>query len=235
MLLSVRNLRVKYGGAEIVKGISFDISENEIITLIGSNGAGKTTAVRSIVGLKKPASGEIIFKGTNISQKSSQDIVKRGIGIVPEGRGLFPYMSVKENLHIGAYIRKDKKQINKDLARIYQSFPVLHTRSSQKAGTLSGGEQQMLAMACALMSQPELLILDEPSTGLAPIMVGIIGDIIKDIHQKGTSVLLIEQNARLALGLSQKGYVLETGRITLKGNSSELKNSEHVRKAYLGE
>jgi branched-chain amino acid transport system ATP-binding protein len=235
MLLSIENMKVHYGGAEIIKGISFNISEGEIITLIGSNGAGKTTALRSLAGLKKLTSGDIVYKGKNIGQMSPQNIVREGISLVPEGRGLFPYMAVFENLHIGAYIRKDKKKIVDDLERIYSSFPILRTRSKQKAGTLSGGEQQMLAIACALMAGPELLLLDEPSTGLSPIMVGEIGKIIKEVHDKGTNVLLIEQNARLALGLSMRGYVLETGLITLTGEADELKNSEHVKKAYLGE
>ena len=235
MLLSIENMKVHYGGAEIIKGISFNISEGEIITLIGGNGAGKTTALRSIAGLKKLTSGDIVYRGEKIDQMSPQNIVRAGISLVPEGRGLFPYMAVSENLHIGAYIRKDKKEIIDDLERIYASFPVLRTRSKQKAGTLSGGEQQMLAIACALMAGPELLLLDEPSTGLSPIMVGEIGTIIKEVHQKGTNVLLIEQNARLALELSMRGYVLETGLITLEGAAEALKKSEHVKKAYLGE
>lgn len=235
MLLNIENLKVNYAGAEIVKGISLNISEREIITLIGSNGAGKTTSLRCIVGLKKPTMGEITYKGKNIGRLSPQDIVKMGISLVPEGRGLFPFMSVSENLQMGAFIRKNKKEAKADLEEIYDSFPVLLTRSQQKAGTLSGGEQQMLAIACALMARPELLILDEPSTGLSPLMVNKIGHIIKDVHQKGTSVLLVEQNARLALGLSMRGYVLETGLITLEGESRQLRNSEHVKKAYLGE
>lgn len=235
MLLTIENLKVQYEGAEIVKGISFHVKEKEIVTLIGSNGAGKTTALRSIVGLKRPRSGEITFRGTPISDASPQEITRFGISLVPEGRGLFPFMSVKENLQMGAYIRKNRKEVKEDLARMVEAFPILKERSSQDAGTLSGGEQQMLAIACALMARPELLILDEPSTGLSPLMVGKIAQIISDVHKQGTSVLLVEQNARLALGLSMRGYVLETGLITLEGDSEELKSSDHVRKAYLGE
>jgi branched-chain amino acid transport system ATP-binding protein len=235
MLLSIENLEIHYEGAEIVKGISLHVLPGEIVTLIGSNGAGKTTALRSIVGLKRAQAGEIQFKGKPITQASPQQITREGISLVPEGRGLFPFMSVKENLQMGAFIRKNRQEVRKDLTRMEEAFPVLRDRSGQNAGTLSGGEQQMLAMACALMARPELLILDEPSTGLSPLMVGKIGKIISEVNRQGTSVLLVEQNARLALGLSRRGYVLETGLITLEGKAEELRNSDHVRKAYLGE
>ncbi len=235
MLIHIEDIKVHYGGAEIIKGISLDIGEGEIVTLIGSNGAGKTTVLRTISGLKGSSSGDILYDGKSIIQMSPQDIVRAGISLVPEGRGLFQYMSVSENLNIGAYVRNDKKAIIDDLEILYDSFPVLKSRSKQKAGTLSGGEQQMLAIACALMARPELLLLDEPSTGLSPLMVNEIGKIIKEVHQKGTTVLLVEQNARLALGLSMRGYVMETGLIALEGNSIALQNSEHVKKAYLGE
>ena len=235
MLIHIEDIKVQYGGAEIIKGISLDIGEGEIVTLIGSNGAGKTTVLRTISGLKGSSSGDILYDGKSIIQMSPQDIVRAGISLVPEGRGLFQYMSVSENLNIGAYVRNDKKAIIDDLEILYDSFPVLKSRSKQKAGTLSGGEQQMLAIACALMARPELLLLDEPSTGLSPLMVNEIGKIIKEVHQKGTTVLLVEQNARLALGLSMRGYVMETGLIALEGNSIALQNSEHVIKAYLGE
>ena len=235
MLIHIEDIKVHYGGAEIIKGISLDIGEGEIVTLIGSNGAGKTTVLRTISGLKGSSSGDILYDGKSITQMSPQDIVRAGISLVPEGRGLFQYMSVSENLNIGAYVRNDKKAIIDDLEILYDSFPVLKSRSKQKAGTLSGGEQQMLAIACALMARPELLLLDEPSTGLSPLMVNEIGKIIKEVHQKGTTVLLVEQNARLALGLSMRGYVMETGLIALEGNSIALQNSEHVIKAYLGE
>ena len=235
MLIHIEDIKVHYGGAEIIKGISLDIGEGEIVTLIGSNGAGKTTVLRTISGLKGSSSGDILYDGKSITQMSPQDIVRAGISLVPEGRGLFQYMSVSENLNIGAYVRNDKKAIIDDLEILYDSFPVLKSRSKQKAGTLSGGEQQMLAIACALMARPELLLLDEPSTGLSPLMVNEIGKIIKEVHQKGTTVLLVEQNARLALGLSMRGYVMETGLIALEGNSIALQNSEHVKKAYLGE
>ena len=234
MLLSIENIKVHYGGAEIIKGISFHISEGEIITLIGSNGAGKTTALRSIAGLKKLTSGDIVYRGENIAQMSPQNIVRAGISMVPEGRGLFPYMAVSENLHIGAYVRKGKKKIMDDLERIYASFPVLRGRSRQKAGTLSGGEQQMLAIACALMAGPELLLLDEPSTGLSPLMVGEIGNIIKEVHEKGTNVILVEQNARLALDLADYGYIMENGRIVLDDNVDRSRDNEHVKRFYLG-
>lgn len=235
MLFQVKNLVVRYEGAEILKGISLEMEEGEIISLIGNNGAGKTTVLRTVAGLKKPDKGEIFFKNERIDNLFPQDIVKKGISQVPEGRSLFPYMTVTENLKIGAFLRSDKKKIKQDMDRIYDSFPVLKARSSQKAATLSGGEQQMLAIAMALMARPNLLLLDEPSTGLSPKMVTEIGRVIYNIHKSGTSVLLVEQNARLALNLAQRCYVIETGMIILSGYAEELKKSDHVKKAYLGQ
>ena len=234
MLFEIKDLKVRYEGAEVVKGISLHLEEGEIVTLIGSNGAGKTTTLRTISGLKAPYTGEIWFQGTRIDSESPQDIVKMGIIQVPQGRGLFPYMSVSENLKLGAFLRKDKDAVLKDLAGLLEHFPRLMERSRQQAGTLSGGEQQMLAIASALMSKPKLLLLDEPSTGLSPIMVKEIGKIIVDINKEGTSILLVEQNAKLALQLADRGYVIETGNVVLKGMAKELLYSEHVKKAYLG-
>jgi branched-chain amino acid transport system ATP-binding protein len=235
MLFQINNLVVRYEGAEILKGISLEMEEGEIITLIGSNGAGKTTTLRTISGLKKPAHGEILFRGERIDTLSPQDIVRKGISQVPEGRALFPYMSVTENIKIGAFLRNDKHEIKRDLETIYKSFPILKARSRQQAATLSGGEQQMLAIAIALMAKPTLLLLDEPSTGLSPIMVTEIGKVVYNIHQSGTSVLLVEQNARLALNLAGRGYAIETGMIVLSGHAEDLKRSDHVKKAYLGQ
>jgi branched-chain amino acid transport system ATP-binding protein len=235
MLFRIRDLEVHYGGAIILRGISLELQIGEIITLIGSNGAGKTTTLRTISGLKRSTHGEIWFNGGRIDELSPQDIAKRGINQVPEGRGLFPYMSVSENLTIGAYLRRDAQMIREDLERIYQTFPVLKARKRQLAGTLSGGEQQMLAISSALMGKPKLLLLDEPSTGLSPIMVGEIGKAVSRINKQGTSVLLVEQNARLALGIAHRGYVLETGRIILQGRADELIGSPYVKKAYLGQ
>lgn len=235
MLFEIKDLRIHYEGAEALKGISLEVEEGEIVTLIGSNGAGKTTTLRAISGLKRPTSGEIWFEGRRIDQMSPQDVVRIGIIHVPQGRELFPYMSVLENLKLGAFLRRDRGKIKKDLENLLEYFPRLKERSRQQAGTLSGGEQQMLAIACALMGNSRLLLLDEPSSGLSPIMVKEIGKIVSDINQKGTSILLVEQNARLALGLANRGYVLETGNIVLHGEAKELMHSEHVKKAYLGQ
>jgi branched-chain amino acid transport system ATP-binding protein len=235
IFFQLRNLKINYGGAEILKGISLDVGDSEIVTLIGSNGAGKTTTLRAISGLLLPAFGEIWFEGEKIDGMSPQDIVKAGISQVPQNRALFPYMSVLENLKIGAYLRREKNRIKEDLERFFLSFPVLKARHSQKAGSLSGGEQQMLAIACALMAKPRLVLLDEPSTGLSPIMVAEISNIVANIHREGTSVLLVEQNARMALGLAHRGYVLETGSIVLQGKAADLANDESVKKAYMGE
>jgi branched-chain amino acid transport system ATP-binding protein len=234
MLFEIKDLKVSYGGAEIVKGISLNLEQGEIVTLIGSNGAGKTTTLRTISGLKSVQGGEIWFDGKRINGLAPKAIVQIGIIQVPQGRSLFPYMSVSENLRLGAYLRKDRDKINRDLDSLLQHFPRLKERSRQQAGTLSGGEQQMLAIACALMGSPRLLLLDEPSTGLSPIMVKEIGKIIRDINKSGTSILLVEQNARFALGLAHKGYVMETGNIVLEGRAEELINSDHVKRAYLG-
>lgn len=235
MLFEIKDLRIHYEGAEALKGISLEVEEGEIVALIGSNGAGKTTTLRAISGLKRPTSGEIWFEGRRIDQMSPQDVVRIGIIHVPQGRELFPYMSVLENLKLGAFLRRDRGKIKKDLENLLEYFPRLKERSRQQAGTLSGGEQQMLAIACALMGNSRLLLLDEPSSGLSPIMVKEIGKIVSDINQRGTSILLVEQNARLALGLASRGYVLETGNIVLHGEAKELMHSEHVKKAYLGQ
>jgi branched-chain amino acid transport system ATP-binding protein len=235
MLLEITDLRVRYGGAEVLKGISLNVEEGEIVTIIGSNGAGKTTTLRTISGLKRPVTGEILFQGKRIYGAPAQDIVKMGIGHVPQGRNLFPYMGVLENIILGAYLQNDKNQIKQSLERIFQTFPVLKARKRQQAGTLSGGEQQMLAIARALMGNPTLLLLDEPSIGLAPIVVREIGKIAVEINQRGTSILLVEQNARLALRLAHRGYVLETGSVVLQGKCEDLLIDERVKRAYLGQ
>lgn len=235
MLLEITGLRVRYGGAEVLKGISINVEEGEIVTIIGSNGAGKTTTLRTISGLKRPVTGEILFQGKRIHGAPAQDIVKMGIGHVPQGRNLFPYMGVLENIRLGAYLQNDKNQIKQSLERIFQTFPVLKARKRQQAGTLSGGEQQMLAIARALMGNPTLLLLDEPSIGLAPIVVREIGKIAVEINQRGTSILLVEQNARLALRLAHRGYVLETGSVVLQGKCEDLLTDERVKRAYLGQ
>lgn len=235
MLFEIKDLKVSYGGAEIVKGISLNLEGGEIVALIGSNGAGKTTTLRTISGLKSAQGGEMWFDGRKINDLAPKAIVQIGIIQVPQGRNLFPYMAVSENLRLGAFLRKDRDKINRDLDSLLQHFPRLKERSRQQAGTLSGGEQQMLAIACALMGSPRLLLLDEPSTGLSPIMVKEIGKIIRDINKSGTSIFLVEQNARFALGLAHKGYVMETGNIVLEGRAEELINSDHVRRAYLGQ
>ena len=235
MLFEIENLTVRYKGAEVLKGISLEVDQGEIVTLIGSNGAGKTTTLRAISGLTIPYTGEIRFEGRRIDRMSPQNIVRMGIGHVPQGRELFPYMSVLENLGLGAFLRNDRNQITKDLEELLEHFPVLRERRRQQAGTLSGGEQQMLAIACALMGKLKLLLLDEPSSGLSPLMVQEIGKIVRDINQSGTTILLVEQNARLALRLAHRGYVLETGTIVLQGSGKELQRSEIVKRAYLGE
>ena len=235
MLLEIIDLNVRYGGALVLNGISFNAKEGEIVTIIGSNGAGKTTTLRTISGMKRPISGEILFQGKRIHGIPAQDIVKMGIGHVPQGRDLFPYMGVLENIRLGAYFQKDKNQRKQNLERIFQTFPVLKARKRQQAVTLSGGEQQMLAIARALMGNPTLLLLDEPLTGLAPIVVREIGKIAVEINQMGTSILLVEQNARLALRIAHRCYVLETGNLVLQGKSKDLLIDERVKKAYLGQ
>ena len=235
MFFEVKDLHVRYEGAEVVQGVSLSLDQGGIVTLIGSNGAGKTTILRAISGLKSPTGGEIWFDGVRIDGRSPQSIVKMGLIQVPQGRGLFPYMSVAENLRLGAFLRKDRKAVQKDLVEILAHFPRLKERARQQASTLSGGEQQMLAIAAAVMGKPRLLLLDEPSMGLSPLMVQEIGKIVLEINEAGTTVLLVEQNSRLALKLATWAYVLETGSIVVEGAATELMHSEHVRKAYLGE
>ena len=232
VILSVKDLQVSYGGIEAVKGISFDVPEGKIVTLIGANGAGKSTTLKAIAGLVKPSAGTIEFKGESITGKDSSDIVSRGVTLVPEGRRVFANMSVLENIKIGAYLRRD--DLSEDIEWVYSLFPRLKERSWQLAGTLSGGEQQMLAVARALMSRPKVIMMDEPSLGLAPLVVKGIFDIIREINKKGVTVLLIEQNANMALKTADFAYVLETGRITLSGTGAELLTNEEVKKAYLG-
>lgn len=233
-MLKIENIDVFYGAIHALKGISVEVHEGEIVTLIGANGAGKSTILRTISGLLKPKAGQITFEGKNIAGAAAQDIVKMSISQVPEGRRVFANMSVLENLELGAYIRSDSKEIQEDMEKVFERFPRLSERRSQLAGTLSGGEQQMLAMGRALMSRPRLLLLDEPSMGLAPLLVKEIFSIIKEINASGTTVLLVEQNAHMALSIANRAYVLETGRITLSGDAKELAASEEIRKAYLG-
>ncbi len=233
-LLKINDINVYYGAIHAIKGISLEVNEGEIVTLIGANGAGKSTTLRTISGLLKPKTGSIEFEGKNIAGVAAQNIVKAGISQVPEGRRVFAEMTVMENLELGAFIRKDKDGIAKDLKMVFERFPRLEERINQQAGTLSGGEQQMLAMGRALMSRPRLLLLDEPSMGLAPLLIKEIFSIIQDINKAGTTVLLVEQNANMALSIANRAYVLETGRITLSGDAKELAASEEVRKAYLG-
>jgi len=234
MLLEVKDLRVLYGKAEALKGISLEIEDGSIVTLIGSNGSGKTTTLRAISGLKKAASGEIHFKGERIKDKKPHEIVKLGISHIPEGRMVFAPMSVLDNLLLGAHLRRNKQEITRDLDNTYAHFPVLKTKASQPAGSLSGGEQQMLATARALMARPRLLLMDEPSMGLAPLLVAQVGKIIEDINRQGVSILLVEQNARMALNLAAKAYVLLVGRIVLEGEVKALASNEEIKKAYLG-
>ena len=231
-ILRIKDLKVNYGGIEAVKGISLDVPQGEIVTLIGANGAGKSSTLRAISGLVKPTGGTIEFQGEDITGKNPTDIVTKGITLVPEGRKIFPDLTVKENLRVGAYLRKD--DITDDINWVYDLFPRLKERSWQAGGTLSGGEQQMLAVGRALMSRPKVIMMDEPSLGLAPLVVRGIFDIIKEINKQGMTILLIEQNANMALKTAHLGYVMETGRITLKGSGEELLNNEAVKAAYLG-
>lgn len=233
-MLKVENLKVRYGMIEAIKGISFEINDGEIVALIGANGAGKTTTMHAISGLLKPAEGSITLDGVDLIKTPSSRIVSMGLAQVPEGRRVFAQQTVAENLALGAYSRKDKEEIQKDLEHVYELFPRLKEREKQLAGTLSGGEQQMLAMGRALMSHPKIMLLDEPSMGLSPLLVKEIFRIIEDINKQGTTVLLVEQNAKMALAIADRAYVLETGKITLEGTGSELAASEQVRKAYLG-
>ena len=231
-MLKVNNLKVNFGGIEAVKGISFEVKEGEIVTLIGSNGAGKSTTLRTISGIVKPTSGSIEFEGVDITKINSSDIVKMGITLCPEGRRVFPDMTVLENIKIGAYLRSD--DLTNDIERCYKLFPILRERKKQLAGTLSGGEQQMLAVARSLMSRPKIMMLDEPSLGLAPLVVQDIFKIIQEINNEGVTILLIEQNANMALRIANKAYVLETGKITMEGLGKELLENESIKEAYLG-
>ena len=233
-MLEIKDLYVRYGMIEAIKGISFEVRDGEIVTLIGSNGAGKTTTMHAISGLLKPASGSIMLDGVELTKTPNHKIVSMGLAQVPEGRRVFAQQTVEENLLLGAYARKDKDGIQKDLEHVYDLFPRLLERKKQLAGTLSGGEQQMLAMARALMSRPKILLMDEPSMGLSPLLVKEIFHIIQDINKDGTTILLVEQNAKMALAIADRAYVLETGKITLEGTGEELSASEEVRKAYLG-
>ncbi|MBC9789886.1 ABC transporter ATP-binding protein [Carnobacterium maltaromaticum] len=233
-MLKVKDLSVHYGVIQAINKINFEVHEGEIVSLIGANGAGKSTILKAISGLYRPSEGEILFKHTPIQKASTKKIVESGISLVPEGRHVFSGMTVLENLELGAYLRKDKDGIKQDLENIYERFPVLAERKKQDTATLSGGEQQMVAMGRAMMSRPKLLLLDEPSMGLAPIFIKEIFSIIKDINQQGTTVLLIEQNAKVALSISNRGYVLETGKVVLSGTGEELLASDEVQKAYLG-
>lgn len=234
-MLEVKNLKVHYGVIQAIKGISFEVNEGEVIALIGANGAGKTTTLQTITGMLKPSEGEILFEGQDIVKVPGHKIVSMGMAHVPEGRRVFAELSVYENLKLGAYTRKDKNEIAESLAKVYKSFPRLEERKNQLAGTLSGGEQQMLAMGRALMSKPKIILMDEPSMGLSPIFVNEIFDIIKEVSESGTTVLLVEQNAKKALSIADRAYVLETGSITLEGKADDLLHDESVQKAYLGE
>lgn len=231
-MLKIDDLKVNYGGIEAVKGISFEVPEKSIVTLIGANGAGKSTTLRTIAGLKKPASGKLTFLGNDITGADTYNIISQGITLVPEGRHVFPDMTVLENIKIGAYLRKDN--LDEDIRWVYDLFPRLKERSWQMAGTLSGGEQQMLAVARALMSRPKLMMMDEPSLGLAPIIVQGIFDIIKEVNKQGVTILLIEQNANMALHAADLAYVMETGKITKSGSGKELLADESIAAAYLG-
>jgi branched-chain amino acid transport system ATP-binding protein len=233
-LLELEGVHTFYGSIEALKGVSLEVNEGEVVTLIGANGAGKSTTLRSINGLNTAKRGRIVFKGKDITRRSPHDIVEMGISQSPEGRRLFPHMSVLENLEMGAFQRKDKAGIREDLERVYTLFERLEERKNQRAGTLSGGEQQMCAIGRALMARPTLLMLDEPSMGLAPIFVEKIFEIIQEINEQGTTILLVEQNALMALDAAQRGYVMETGRIALHDEAKALRENEQVQKAYLG-
>jgi branched-chain amino acid transport system ATP-binding protein len=233
-LLDVKNVRIHYERVEAVKGVSLEVAEGSIVSLIGNNGAGKSTILRTVFGLKKPTSGEIWFSQGRIDGRSPREAAKMGMAYCLEGRRLFPQMTIYENLEMGAYLRKDPKEVKDHITEIFKLFPILDERKKQQAGTLSGGQQQMLAIGRALMTKPKLLLLDEPSLGLAPLIVREIGVIIRNINQRGVSILLVEQNSKLALGVAQRGYVLEVGRVSLEGEARELLENEHVKKAYLG-
>ena len=233
-MLKVNDLVVRYGVIEAIKGISFEVNDGEIVTLIGANGAGKTTTMHTISGLLRPYSGTVELDGKDISKVAAHKIVEMGVAQCPERRRIFASQSVEDNLLLGAYTRKDKEEIQNDLRNVYKLFPRLEERRKQLGGTLSGGEQQMLAMGRSLMSKPKIMLLDEPSMGLSPLLVKEIFSIIKEINGNGTSILLVEQNAKMALSIAQRAYVIETGRIVMSGTGEELLNSEDIRKAYLG-
>lgn len=233
-MLSLKRVDTRYGGLHVLKGVSLEVSPGEIVTLVGANGAGKTTLLWAISGFVIPFGGEIEFLGQRISGLSPEVIVKMGISQVPEGRAIFPLMTVVDNLEMGAYVRRDKKEIVADLGQVYELFPILKERKGQLAGTLSGGEQQMLAIARGVMSRPRLFLLDEPSLGLAPLLVEAIGGIIREIKSRGVTILLVEQNVNMALQMASRGYVLEIGKIVLEGTGEELLNNDLVKKAYLG-
>ncbi len=234
-LLKVTGLKVAYGGIKAVKGVDFEVNEGELVTLIGSNGAGKTTTMKAITGTLPMADGDIEYLGKSIKGKGAWDLVKDGLAMVPEGRGVFTRMTITENLQMGAYIRDDKAGIAEDIEKMFTIFPRLRERKDQLAGTMSGGEQQMLAMGRALMSRPRVLLLDEPSMGLSPIMVDKIFEVVKDVSARGVTVLLVEQNASRALGIADRGYVMESGVVTMNGAAKELLSDPRVRAAYLGE
>lgn len=233
-MLEVKNLSVHYGMIKAVRNVDFKVNEGEIVSLIGANGAGKSTILKTLSGLIHPSEGEIVYLGENIASTSAKKIVEKGLVQVPEGRHVFPGLTVKENLELGAFLRKDREEIQKDMEAVFERFPILKERKDQDAQTLSGGEQQMLAMGRALMSRPKLLLLDEPSMGLAPIFIREIFKIIQEIQKTGTTVLLIEQNAKMALSISNRAYVLETGSVVLSGTGQELLESDEIQKAYLG-
>lgn len=234
-MLEVKDLEVYYGVIQAIKGISFKVEQGEVIALIGANGAGKTTTLHTVTGLLSPKKGQVLFEGKEITKVPAHKIVSMGMAHVPEGRRVFSELSVYENLKMGAYTRKDKNEIEESLKNIYKRFPRLEERKNQMAGTLSGGEQQMLAMGRALMSKPKIILMDEPSMGLSPIMVNEIFDIIRSVSQSGTTVLLVEQNAKKALSIADRAYVLETGKIALEGNAKDLLEDDSIKKAYLGE
>lgn len=234
-MLEVKDLEVYYGVIQAIKGVSFQVNQGEVIALIGANGAGKTTILHTITGLLSPKRGSVMFEGKEITKVPAHKIVSMGMAHVPEGRRVFAELSVYENLKMGAYTRKDKKEIEESLANVYKRFPRLEERKNQMAGTLSGGEQQMLAMGRALMSKPKIILMDEPSMGLSPIMVNEIFDIIRAVSESGTTVLLVEQNAKKALSIADRAYVLETGNIVLEGKAEDLLENDSIKKAYLGE
>ena len=234
-LLKVTGLKVAYGGIQAVKGVTFEVHEGELVSLIGANGAGKTTTLKAVTGIQPSVGGDIEYLGKSIKGQGPWDLVKQGLVMVPEGRGTFTRMTITENLQMGAFIRNDNKQIEADIDKVFAIFPRLKERRHQLAGTMSGGEQQMLAMGRALMAQPKVLLLDEPSMGLSPIMVDKIFEVVNDIHSRGTTVLLVEQNASRALQLASRGYVMDSGEVTMSGDAKQLLNDPKVRAAYLGE